>query len=98
MFLVWYRYRRKARYVVPIGGLQVLRPNPKNNMVYGTLAGVDYNLTLCPLQSRLQHIYNGQPYARLDLTLCQSQLYPPTRDFGFGLFGNLDVTLIPEQE
>ncbi len=24
-------------------------------------------LTLCPLQSRLQHIYHGQPYARVDL-------------------------------
>ncbi len=23
----------------------------------GPYAGVDYNLTLCPLQSRLQHIY-----------------------------------------
>jgi|LakMenEpi03Aug12_release.lakeMendotaPanAssembly.Ray.scaffolds.fasta_scaffold5338210_1 hypothetical protein len=29
-------------------------------------AGVDYNLTLCRLQSRLHHIYNGQPYARVD--------------------------------
>jgi hypothetical protein len=29
-------------------------------------AGVDYNLTLCPVQSRLQHIYHGQPYARVD--------------------------------
>jgi hypothetical protein len=29
-------------------------------------ARVDYNLTLCPLQSRLQHIYHGQPYARVD--------------------------------
>ncbi len=24
------------------------------------------NLTLCSLQSRLQHIYHGQPYARVD--------------------------------
>ncbi len=32
-------------------------------MVY---VGVDYNFTLCPLQSRLQHIYHGQPYARVD--------------------------------
>jgi hypothetical protein len=24
-------------------------------------ARIDYNLTLCPLQSRLQHIYHGQP-------------------------------------
>ncbi len=37
-------------------------------MVYGngTCAGVDYNPTLRPLQSRLQHIYHGQPYARVD--------------------------------
>ncbi len=26
-------------------------------------ATVKYNLILCPLQSRLQHIYHGQPYA-----------------------------------
>ncbi len=42
--------------------LVVLRPNPKKNMVC-----VDYNLTLCPLQSRVQHIYHGQPHARVDL-------------------------------
>ncbi len=39
-------------------------------MVYGTLAGVDYNLTLCRLQSRLQHMNHGQSrplrYARVD--------------------------------
>ncbi len=38
----------------------------KKNMVYGPYAGVDYNLTKCPLQSRLQHNYQGQPYARVD--------------------------------
>ncbi len=32
----------------------------------GPYAGVEYNLTLCPLQSRLQHIYHGQPYARVE--------------------------------
>jgi hypothetical protein len=56
----------------------------------GPYAGVDYNLTLCPLQSRLQQIYYGlgQPYARVDLNpICQSQLYPPVRDFGFSLWG-----------
>ncbi len=37
-------------------------------MVYGPYAEVDYNLTLCPLQSRLQHIYYGQPYARIELS------------------------------
>ncbi len=38
---------------------------------------------LCPPQCRLQHIYYGQPYARVDL--CQSRLYPLVRDFEFGL-------------
>jgi hypothetical protein len=45
----------------------------------GPYARADYNVTLCPLLSRLQHIYHGQPYARVDLnpvpesnlTLCQ---------------------------
>ncbi len=54
----------------------------------GPYAGADYNLTVCPLQSRLQHIYHGQPNARVDLnpmpgsilTLCQGRLYPPVRD------------------
>ncbi len=56
-------------YHTRIEGPVTLRPNPKKNMVYctGPYAGVDYNLTLCPLQNRLQHIYHGQPYAKVDL-------------------------------
>jgi hypothetical protein len=60
----------------------------------GPYAGVDYNLASCPLQSRHQHIYHGQPYARVDLnpmpestlTLCQSLLYPPVRDLASVLY------------
>jgi hypothetical protein len=33
----------------------------------GPYAVVDYNLTLSRLQSRLKHIYHGQPYARVNL-------------------------------
>jgi hypothetical protein len=33
----------------------------------GPNARVYYNLTLYRLQSRLQQIYHGQPYARVDL-------------------------------
>jgi hypothetical protein len=40
----------------------------------GPYAGVDYNLTLCPIQSRLQHIYHGQPYAKVDF-IPQSKLW-----------------------
>jgi hypothetical protein len=32
-----------------------------------TVLTADYNLTLCPLLSRILHIYHGQPYARVDL-------------------------------
>jgi hypothetical protein len=39
----------------------------KKTKCMGPYSGVDYNLTLCPLQSRLQHIYHGQSYARVDL-------------------------------
>ena len=39
--------------------------------------GFDYNITSSPLQSRLQHIYYGQPYARVDLNpMPESTLSP----------------------
>ncbi len=40
---------------------------------------VDYNLTSCPLQSRLQHIYYGQPYARVDLNPMPESTLSPTQ-------------------
>ncbi len=43
------------------------RPNPKKTWCMEPDAGVD--LTLCPLQCRLQHIYHGST-----LALCQSRL------------------------
>jgi hypothetical protein len=43
----------------------------------GPYAGVDYKLTLCRPQSRLQHMYQEQPYARIDLNpLPESTLSP----------------------
>ncbi len=42
-------------------------------MVFGTPFGVDCNLALCQLQSRLQHIHHGQPYARVDF-IAQSRI------------------------
>jgi hypothetical protein len=43
----------------------------------GPYAGVDYNLTFCPLQSQLQHIYHGQPNARVGLNpMPESALSP----------------------
>jgi hypothetical protein len=58
-------------------------------------AGANYNLTLYPLQSRLQHIYHGQPYARVHLnpmpepesTLSHSQglwIWPQFTQFNWG--------------
>jgi hypothetical protein len=49
----------------------------------GPFAGVDYNLTFCPLQSGLQHVYHGQSYARVDLNPMPKSAYSPVRDFGF---------------
>jgi hypothetical protein len=46
----------------------------------GPYAGVDYNLTLCPRKSRLQNIYHGQPFARVDLNpMPESTLSPSQR-------------------
>jgi hypothetical protein len=50
----------------------------------GPYAGVDYNLTLCPLQSRLKHIFHGQPYARVDLNpMSESTLSPQSETLDF---------------
>ncbi len=47
--------------------------------------------TLCPLQSRFQHIYHGQPYARVDLnSYARVDFIPPVRDFGFGLIESIE--------
>ncbi len=40
-----------------------LRPNPEKNIVNVILC-LSYNFTLCLML--LQHIYHGQPYARID--------------------------------
>jgi hypothetical protein len=48
----------------------------------GSYDGVDSNITLCPLQGRLQHIYHGQPYARVDLHLMLESTLSSVRDFG----------------
>ncbi len=57
------------------------RPNTKKTMyMCGTLSRrwLCY-LTLCSLQSRLQHIYHGHPMAESTLTLGRSRLYPPSQ-------------------
>jgi hypothetical protein len=40
--------------------------------LYAEVVYSPYTLTLCPLQSRLQHIYHGQPYDRVDLKGAQA--------------------------
>jgi hypothetical protein len=49
----------------------------------GPYGGVDYNLTLCSLDSNTFTM--GSPLPEPTLTLCQSRLYTPIRDFGFCL-------------
>ncbi len=46
------------------------------------------NPTLCSLQSRPTHIPRamGNPMLESTLTLCQSLLYPPVRDFGLWIW------------
>jgi hypothetical protein len=51
----------------------------------GPCAGVDYNLILCRLQSRLRTCTMGNPMLESTLTIFQSRLYSPVRDLGFGL-------------
>jgi hypothetical protein len=55
--------------------------------VWDPMSELTISLTLChcPLQSRLQHIYHGQPYAKVDPNLCQSRLYPSVWDFSLSV-------------
>ncbi len=63
------------------------RPNPKKNMVYGTRcrSWLQPHLMFTP-ESTQTHL----PWA----TLYQSWLYPPVRDFGFGLSKQNDMKKI----
>jgi hypothetical protein len=57
--------------------LQAEVESKEKHVIWDPMAGAEYNLTLCPLQRRLQHIYHGQPYARVDLKpLPESTLSP----------------------
>jgi hypothetical protein len=57
----------------------------------GPHAEADYNLTLCPLQSRLPVPTHepwaliGQLYASVDLNPVPESIYPLVRNLGFGL-------------
>ncbi len=69
----------------PIFLFRLQRPNPKKYGVWDPVN--DYNLTLFPLQSRLDSntLTMGLPMPELTLTLCQSRLFSPVKDFEFGL-------------
>jgi len=69
--------------------LIVLRPNPKKNVVYETL---------CPLQSRLQHVYHGQPYAIVDYPTFLFQELGPFESYSGGRrWGSTQVVQLPRQ-
>ncbi len=51
----------------------------------GPYAGVDYNLTLCQLKVDYNTFTIGNPMPESTLTIYQSRLYLPVRDFGYGL-------------
>jgi hypothetical protein len=53
------RYRTVVRSWRTRGRIQ------RKTWCMGPYAGVHYKLTVCPLLSRLQYIYHGQPYARV---------------------------------
>ncbi len=65
----------------------------------GPNGGVDYNLTLCEVMSTPESTPTHLPWdwATLcqsrPLNLCQSRLYPPVRDFGFGLCSLLCIEI-----
>ncbi len=61
----------------------------------GPYAGIDYNLTLCPLQSRLKHIYLGQPYASVDLNPMPESTLSPSQGLGIWPLNMLTLLMLP---
>ncbi len=61
------RLSGKCDFVLRREGLAHEAESKKKHGVWDPYAGVDYNLTLRPFQSRLQNIYHGQLYARVDI-------------------------------
>jgi hypothetical protein len=67
----------------------------------GTYAGVDYKLTLFPFKRVDSNTFAlGNSVPESILTLCQSRLYSPVRDFGFGLrrqqvLASVELTQLP---
>ncbi len=56
--------RLELEEVHPRSALRVARDCiQRETWCMGQYAGFNYNLTLCRLKSRLQHIYHGEPYA-----------------------------------
>jgi len=45
----------------------------------GPYAGFYNSLTLCPFQCQLQHIYHGQPYARVNLNPVPESTLSPSQ-------------------
>ncbi len=64
-----------------------LRPNPKKNMMYGTLCRSWPPLMFTP-ESTTTHLpwALGNPMPESTLTLCRSRLYPPGQGLWFGLW------------
>ena len=54
--------------------------------------GVVYNLTICLLQSRLKHIYHGQPYAKVDLNPMPELTLSPSQ--GLKIVASEDVLYV----
>jgi hypothetical protein len=75
------------------------RPDPEaeskeKHGAWDPMLELTYNLTLCPLQ----HIYHGQPYARVDLNLMSEQTLSPVRNCGFSLSALAPMRTTPVNE
>ncbi len=73
---------------------------PRGHIQRKTWSIGPYNLTLCPFVHSTHSDSNtftmGNPMPESTLTLCQSRLYPPVRDFGFGLSQGLRIWMLHE--
>jgi hypothetical protein len=60
----------------------------------GPYTEVEYNLTLCRPQSRLQNMFHGQPYARVDITTMPELTLSPSQGLRIRPLGNFRRSLL----
>jgi hypothetical protein len=82
--LFWVGWSAATFSARPLLHLQPEAESLEKHGVWDPMLEFEYNLTLCPVRVDSNTFSMGNSMPESTLTLYQSRLYPPVRDFGFG--------------